>query len=259
VGTLAAGRLNAVDAALPGLVTALWITGSAAGGDYRPGRSDVDFVAATSRVPAPDDVAALGALHEQFAAGYPAEPHWDGLYVPAAGLADPPSAEEPAPHAVDGVFGTGPCGLCTPVGWLELRQDGVAVRGPAPAEVVAAPEPAVLTSWLLGNLRGYWTAEADAVEQALASRPEDQPANAYGVTWMVLGAARLLVTLTTGRVVTKTATGRYVAEHFPAYADLAERCVAWRAGEDVQFSNADGYAAAALVRAVVTTAEDTAR
>jgi hypothetical protein len=48
---LAADRLAAVDAAAPGLVTAFWITGSAASGDLRPGRSDVDVVAATSRVP----------------------------------------------------------------------------------------------------------------------------------------------------------------------------------------------------------------
>jgi hypothetical protein len=42
---LAAGHLAAVDAALPGLVTALWITGSAASGDWQEARSDVDPVA----------------------------------------------------------------------------------------------------------------------------------------------------------------------------------------------------------------------
>jgi hypothetical protein len=34
-----------------GLVTAFRITGSAASGDFRPGHSDVDVVAATCRVP----------------------------------------------------------------------------------------------------------------------------------------------------------------------------------------------------------------
>jgi hypothetical protein len=72
---------------------------------------------------------------------------------------------------------------------------------------------------------------------------------------MTLGAARLHATLATGRIFSKTATGAYVAENFPAYGELAGRCVAWRAGEDVPFTFADGLAAAALIRDVVSAAE----
>jgi hypothetical protein len=250
VSALVTERLAAVDAALPGLVSALWVTGSAASGDWRPGRSDVDFIAATSRVPTLTDLEALAVVHAP-----DGETHVDGMYVPAADLSAPPAAEEPAPHVVDGQFGIGRCGQCTPVAWLELRQDGVAVRGPAPAEVVAAPDPAALRGWLLGNLRGYWSDEAAHAERVGAERPAAAPVGAYPVVWMVLGAARLLATLTTGRVISKTATGGYVAAHFPAYAELAGRCVAWRAGEEIPFTFADGLAAAALIRAVVSAAE----
>lgn len=246
---LAHAHLAAVDVAAPGLVAALWITGSAASDDFRPGRSDVDFVAATARPPTPADLAVLARVH-----AVPDRPFFDGLYVPAAALADPPSAEEPVPHVVDGVFSTDRCGQCTPVGWLELREHGIAVRGPAPAELVAAPDPETLRGWLLGNLRGYWAAEAGAVERALADRPADRPASADGVTWLVLGAPRLHATLATGAVIAKSDAGRYAARHFPAWAELAGRCVAWRRGDDVSFTTADGLAAAALVRAVVADA-----
>jgi hypothetical protein len=128
------------------------------------------------------------------------------------------------------------------------------VRGPAPAELVAAPDPAVLRDWLLGNLRGYWAGEADRVTAVLATRPADQPAGGEGVAWLVLGVARLHATLGTGEVISKTAAGQYVAEHFPAYAALAARCVAWRAGADVAFDTTDGLVAAVLVRAVVADA-----
>lgn len=248
VSALVTDRLGAVDAALPGFVTALWVTGSAASGDWRPDRSDVDFVAATSRVPTRTDLETLAAVH-----AVRTETHYDGLYVADPG--HPPSAEEPAAHVVNGEFGTGSCGYCTPVAWLELRQDGVAVRGPAPATVVPAPDPAALRAWLLGNLRGYWSGEAAHVERVAAGRPAGAAIGGERVVWMTLGAPRLHATLSTGRILSKTATGGHVAEHFPAYGELARRCVAWRAGGDVPFTFADGLAAAALIRAVVSAAE----
>jgi hypothetical protein len=251
---LAAARLNAVDAAAPGLVEAFWVTGSAASGDWRPAVSDVDTVAATSREPTSDDLAALAAVH------VPGDrPHVDATYVPAAALADPPVRGEPLPHVVDGTFGTGPCGEATPVTWLELRQRGVALRGPAPAELVPAPEEALLRDWLLGNLRGYWSAEADAAEKALAGRPDEQPVSTGGITWLVLGPPRLHATLATGEILSKTEAGEYAARLLPAYADLAERCVAARAGLDVPFTTVDGLVAVALARAVVASAETLGR
>ncbi len=250
VSALVTERLSTVDTALPGFVTALWVTGSAASGDWRPDRSDVDFVAATSRVPALTDLEALAALHAA-----PGEPLYDGIYVAESDLAAPPSADEPAAHVTDGEFGTGACGQCTPAAWLELRQDGVAVRGPAPAELVPAPEPGALRSWLLGNLRGYWSDTAAHAERVGAERPPAAPVDGYPVAWMVLGAPRLHATLTTGRVISKTAAGAYAADRFPEFAELAGRCVRWRAGEPEEFTMADGLRAAALVRAVVSAAE----
>lgn len=249
VSALVTDRLDALDAALPGFVTALWVTGSAASGDWRPDRSDVDFVAVTSRVPDLADVEALSVLH-----GPDGETPYDGVYVAGSDLAAPPCADEPAAHVVNGEFGTGPCGQCTPAAWLELRQDGIAVRGPAPADLVPAPDPAALRAWLLGNLRGYWSETAAQTERVGAERPAEAPVGGDPVAWMVLGAARLHATLSTGRILSKTATGAYVAERFPEYRELAGRCVRWRAGEDEEFTIGDGVRAAALVRTVVASA-----
>lgn len=242
---LAADRLAALDAAAPGLVTAFWVTGSATSGDWHAGMSDVDTVGALSREPTPVDLAALASAHS------PTRPYVDATYLPAAALADPPSAGEPLPHVVDGGFATGPCGEATPVTWLELRQRGEALRGPAPAALVAAPDPGVLRDWLLANLRGYWSDEAAAVAAALARRPVDQPANPQ---WLVLGPPRLHATLVTGEVLSKTAAGAYAARLVPARAGLIARCVAARAGADVAFTTPDGLAAAALARAVIADA-----
>jgi hypothetical protein len=221
----ATARLAAVKAALPGLVTGFWLTGSATSGDWWPGVSDVDVVASLARPLTPDELPALAAA----AAGLPV----DGLYLPAADLADPPSAGEPVPHVVNGEFSAGPCGEATPVTWLELRQRGVPLRGPAPAELVPEPNPAAVRDWLLGNLRGYWSAEADEREQILTARPADQPARAEGVCWLVLGAPRLHATLATGEVISKTAAGQYAARRWPDHLpprDPSLACIPYDAG-----------------------------
>ena len=48
VERLVAAYLTLVDAEVPGLVEGLYLTGSLALDEFRPGRSDVDFVAVTA-------------------------------------------------------------------------------------------------------------------------------------------------------------------------------------------------------------------
>ncbi|MEU5588608.1 nucleotidyltransferase domain-containing protein [Streptomyces chrestomyceticus] len=55
--------LASVDRSRPGLVEGLYLTGSLALGDFRPGRSDVDFVAVTAQRLSATDVTALEQAH----------------------------------------------------------------------------------------------------------------------------------------------------------------------------------------------------
>lgn len=73
--------------------------------------------------------------------------------------------------------------------------------------------------------------------------------------WLTLGAARLHYTLATGAITSKSAVGEYVAATFPAWADLAHRCVRWRQRRGTErFTPADALAAAGLTDAVVAAA-----
>jgi hypothetical protein len=57
-------HLRALDATAPGLVAGLYLTGSVTLGDFLPGRSDIDFMAFTTRPPTdPDVVALLAEVH----------------------------------------------------------------------------------------------------------------------------------------------------------------------------------------------------
>lgn len=69
----AQGTLDAfiarLDRALPGRVEGFYLVGSAAFGAFRPGRSDLDFVAVMPGGPQPGDVDALRRVHRASCAG----------------------------------------------------------------------------------------------------------------------------------------------------------------------------------------------
>ncbi|WP_117211032.1 hypothetical protein [Allorhizocola rhizosphaerae] len=58
VHELVAQYLTDVDAALPGFVEMLYLTGSVALGAFQPGVSDIEALIVTSRSPSPADLAA---------------------------------------------------------------------------------------------------------------------------------------------------------------------------------------------------------
>lgn len=88
---------GAVDAALPGFVEGLYVTGSIPLGDYRSGTSDVDMVAVCAERPAGQQLEALSGLHR------PSRPSVDLLYVTRQDLECDPSSLS-LPNALEGVF-----------------------------------------------------------------------------------------------------------------------------------------------------------
>ncbi|MCK9896858.1 nucleotidyltransferase domain-containing protein [Frankia sp. AgB32] len=145
--------LLAADATDPDLVEGFYVIGSAALGDFRPGSSDIDFVAVTT-VPADQQVAALTRIH----ADLTHHPPLDGIYTTWLDLARPPGQASPGPHA----HGRRLHPRCDhqrhPVTWHSLARHGAAIRGPKPVECDIAANPEELAHWTRGNLAGPSTA-----------------------------------------------------------------------------------------------------
>jgi hypothetical protein len=242
-------HLRQLDRSVPGLVDGLYLVGSVALGDYRPGASDVDFLAVTSRPLDAGDLAAVAAVHRSM----PDPPQYDGVYLDRDSLVAMPDDGRAAPHVVHGEFhGDDPCGELDPALWLMLTRHGIAMRGPAPADLGLHVDPQRVRRWNLDNLKAYWQPLAAQIRQAVAGRADDATANPVGVVWAVLGPARLHYTLACGEVTSKSGAGRYAAERFPAWAELVRRALAWRDSPDsVGFVTTDAVAAAAMIDAVV--------
>jgi hypothetical protein len=250
VAAAARRHLAAVDDAAPEFVRALYITGSVALGDYRPGRSDIDFMAFTSRSPAPADVAALRDFHD----GVRGPLCYDGAYVSWDTLPRVPDDSPAVPHVMDGVFSDSRCGELTPSTWTEFSRYAIAVRGPEAVTLGVSVPPDRLSQWNLGNLNSYWLNLANRTASVLAERDPAGTADAEAVAWCALGAARLHYTLATGDITSKSGAGRYALEHFGAYADVITAALAWRATGDGEFTNAAALRGADLIRAVVANA-----
>jgi hypothetical protein len=240
---------------LPGQVVGIYLVGSVALGDYRPGRSDIDTVTVLRRELNHSDDESLVNIHDALStwAGENALAY-DTTYVPLPWLAKAPDPDAVTPFSLDGRLRLGEAApQLVPPTWLELSRS-VRVLGPDPKDLDVVLDVVGLRTWTLGNLQGYWARTAADVRAAVKDRSPDAPARGDGVTWLVLGAPRLHATLTTGEVVSKSAAGDYAAERWPRCAELARRCVDWRHGADVHFTTKDALAAADLVDEVVASA-----
>jgi hypothetical protein len=213
--------LLAVDAIDPDLVEGLYVIGSAALDDFRPGASDVDFVAVTATAPTDQQVAALARLHAHLSR----RPLLDGIYTTWLDLARDPGQASPGPHAHGRRFHPHCDHQRHQVTWHSLARHGTAIRGPKPAEIDITANPEELARWTRGNLDGYWRrwwlhGSRLPTPAGLACLTSQESA------WGVLGVSRLHHTLTTGEIISKAAAGEHARTTFePRWHRIIDECL----------------------------------
>jgi hypothetical protein len=245
----------AVDAAAPGLLTGLYLTGSIALDDYQPGVSDVDAVATVSRSLTPADLDALRRVHEVV---LPDAPHVDVVYLTSAVFASQPSAGEVAPHSFEhGFRAAEQCSQLGPVTWAEVANYALTIRGEHPTSLGVTSDTASLIAWVRGNLLSYWAGHTEQTRAMIVDLDADMPLPFVSMLqWHVLGPPRLHYTVVTGEIASKTAAGAWAAVRFPEYAELIDRCLRSRRGEMISATVRDVRAACDLADVVTATALD---
>ncbi|MFD0266106.1 aminoglycoside adenylyltransferase domain-containing protein [Streptomyces sp. NPDC127106] len=204
--------LDTVDRLRPDLVQGLYLTGSVALGDFRPGRSDVDFVAVCARRPAPDDVTALEQAHRETRERHD-RPYFDGIHVTWDDLAGSPAACPPVPYAQEGSFHAAGDFEVNPVTWAVLARNAVAVRGPAAGTFPVGVDRTTLTGWARANLDDYWR-RWHAAHGKTFSLMGVAALGGWAPAWGVLGVSRLHYTVTTGEITSKAGAGSYALQTF---------------------------------------------
>lgn len=233
--------LARLDRAVPGRIEGFYVVGSASMGAFRPGRSDVDFVAIVSSDFRSNDLLRLRALHSgrwtsALIRDAVLRRRWplvcNGIYLKAGDVSLSPLEVTPLAGHVAGRFGAGRReGFdVNPVTWHVLARNAIAVRGPDRDQLQIRVDDAELRAWALANLNGYWRCWATRVRQGGVSTRGVPPRRL--IASGVLGAPRLHYTIATGGVATKEAAAEYARKVFePRWHALIDDAASyWRGG-----------------------------
>lgn len=210
--------LAELDRLAPGHFDDVYIAGSVALDDARPGASDIDVVLVRPDATANEEsMAALLPAMKMMRASYPA-PALDGIVLSHADLAGGyVSMRGPRPVIFEGRVTLSEEGSArNPVTWQTLRQNGITWRGTPVPEIELHDDPEALREWTCGNLESYWRPWL-ARSRWLLSPYGLASLRPYATEWSVLGVTRLHTTIATGEVVSKTGAGAYALETFPDY------------------------------------------
>jgi Domain of unknown function (DUF4111) len=240
VDELVGRYLRQVDAAVPGAIEGFYVVGSTALGAFRPGRSDVDFVAVVGdRLGAAELGRLRRAQRRLFAADLAhtvLRPPWrwpltcNGVFVTQADLARPPLTVVPGASHTSWRFASGRGFDVNPVTWRVLARRGIAVRGPAPDRLSIHHDEMGLRQWCLRNLDGYWRRWASAVLGPGWEAP--MAGFLHGVAGGVLGAPRLHRTVLSGDIISKEEAGEYALAAFGGrWRPMIEEALAYWRGE----------------------------
>ncbi|MBW8725718.1 MAG: DUF4111 domain-containing protein [Inquilinus limosus] len=246
--------LTRIDTARPGLLRGLYLVGSIALDDYRPGRSDIDFVATLAAPPGPEDLDALERIHAILATE--PGPALDGVYLEEDALTRRPESDRPVPYHLDGRFHRwAPCYEVNPVTWTVLAEHGVTLRGGPAGGIVRRPSPEALAGFQRANLACYWHGWTGDLSAVLAAKAPGDTVDTEALTWGVLGIARLGCGLAAGRIVSKTAAGRWALDALPGpWSGVIEDCLAVRRGERRSFRTDHGRLGLAFMQAIAACA-----
>jgi hypothetical protein len=210
----------------PALV-GMYLAGSLALGDFTAG-SDVDVVVATEGALTDETFAALGTMHDRLAAsGMRWSDQLEVIYIPVAAL----RRYDPA-HATHPYLGRGlgehlrkitflPDGVAHRV---VLRDRGITLAGPPAATLIDPISPDELRAAQIELMRSWWApmASESAAADFLRQRGHQSLA--------VLTMCRVLYTLRTGKITSKSAAAQWGQAHLDLrWVGLIERAAAWRA------------------------------
>ncbi|MGB3077740.1 MAG: aminoglycoside adenylyltransferase domain-containing protein [Saprospiraceae bacterium] len=190
----------------------IYITGSLSLHDFYPQKSDIDFVVVCRDLPTGDIVTKLKKIHGAIAKHFP-YPELSGHYITSESI----ESDTPEYSKVLS-FHQGRMKYETfdmaPIYLWELRENAITVFGKPNEKLKINITKSNLNIFLYLNINSYWN-KWIARHSSFGNRKILLVAFPRFTEWVILGIARQLCTLQTGKIFSKSDAGNYCLQHLP--------------------------------------------
>ena len=206
-------------------LTAMYLYGSLAAGDFDPGRSDIDFLVVTSSALPDELISELRRMHRDL---FESDLEWgkklEGAYIPIGAVRKYSEAGPACPLVNKDEFLVARPEQNWVINRHVLYTSGVTVAGRPPRDLIDPVRPEELREavrTLLRNNWKPWVHRADLFAQLQYAQP-----------FVVLTMCRALYTLEKGAVVSKRRSGEWVISTSDGpWSKLVTEAMAWRQGD----------------------------
>jgi predicted nucleotidyltransferase len=196
----------------PNFVDGIYLTGSLAMSDFYFNKSDIDFLVLCKKMPTQKIIEQLKHIHKTIGQRYP-KPDLSGSYLTSDSLLteNPDKIKTLTYH--EGTIRYGTFDMA-PVVLSELKTNAITISGRNSETLPIDIKKSDLHNFLHKNINSYWTKWINKHSSSFSGKllllffPRL-------TEWSVLGVARQLCTLQTGKIVSKTEAGIYCLRQLP--------------------------------------------
>ncbi|WNF24918.1 aminoglycoside adenylyltransferase domain-containing protein [Mesobacillus jeotgali] len=235
--------INLLNEHLPGTIDGLYLHGSIALDAYVEGSSDIDFITLTNRRLTVRDTETLSLIHRTIENKHN-KPEMDGVYAlreDMGKLSKSIGARIEYPYYNNGELAFGNYFNFNPITWWVLREKGIKILGAEIEGFELDIQPHVLTSYVLENMKFYWTNRvqmAEATFEQLLQLPTEQID--IEIEWTVLGLLRQFYTINEKDIVSKLDAGEYGLTQLPVeWHNIIKEAMNIRKGEKGKIFNSE--------------------
>lgn len=195
-----------------GFIDGIYLTGSICLNDFYPNKSDIDFVVLCKKLPDKNRIAQLKYIHRSISKHY-SKPNLSGCYLATESLdtSNPESIKILALN--EGVWSNRTFEMA-PVSLAELKSHSITVHGANASTLPFSISIGTVKNFLHRNINSYWT-KWIAQHSKIYGKKSLLFLFPRFTEWSVLGVARQLYTLNTGKIISKTEAGHYGLTHVP--------------------------------------------
>lgn len=196
----------------PRFVDGVYVTGSLPLNDFYSNKSDIDFLVLCKFLPDEKIALQLKHIHNTIRRHNP-KPDLSGCYLTSGSIHSATPENIKILNYHQGVLRYGLFEMA-PVSLSELKSTAITLFGPKAEMLPVSIEAEYLNKFLYDNINSYWTRWLHQYS-GLFRRMVILLLFPGLTEWSVLGVARQLCTLQTGRIVSKSEAGFYCLEHLP--------------------------------------------